>query len=416
MSNHDETDLLTQVLRERAAEVGQIPVGLQAVRGRARRIRRRRAALRGAVAAAAVAGALSGGIAVDAALDRVAPYPETSPTESPTGPVTPQPSDATTPTPAKSTELTLRGLVRGSPAQLPYLLGEENRLVTPDGSFDTPGSYSMITPFADGWLALEVREDPGGGLDVVFLDKEFNETSRQRSAGFRLVPNEDRTRVAYTVVDGEGRKILVDAATDGRDTNSWPLPDGDVEPVGYLGPGAVLFRSSGVRFETFLAEEGQDPVALEDFSWAGTASDANGLMAVPSGKGCRAVTDPRAGDAEPLWETCEYEPVDFSPDGRYVLAQPAGEPLGAFHSEMYVLDAHTGELVAEFAPPREARTYVAVWQAAWEDGDTVLALVQEDDAMKIVRAGVDGSLESASGIFEVTDLNSPLWFADTPRD
>ena len=46
MSNHDEKDLLTQTLRERADGVGGGSLDLESVRGRARGIKRRRNAVR----------------------------------------------------------------------------------------------------------------------------------------------------------------------------------------------------------------------------------------------------------------------------------------------------------------------------------------------------------------------------------
>jgi hypothetical protein len=82
-------------------------------------------------------------------------------------------------------------------------------------------------------------------------------------------------------------------------------------------------------------------------------------------------------------------------------------------SQLTVLDTETWKPVVEFSPERDVVGQVA--QATWEDEDTVVAVVVENDDFGIVRAELDGRLELTTGTYQSTDMASQLWFAEKPR-
>lgn len=413
----DPEDLLIRELRERSGDVEGTSVSFHDVRRTAHGMRRRRNAVSGAVAAVMAAVALPSGLAVTGAFDDE-PAPDGSTVASSPTAATPTPEP--TPRPDGAFTLTVEGLPDGAPSGLDYVVPGEKKLVTPEGTLDLPEAYSMITRYADGWLALAESKGAEGGMDVVTLDEDFAESNRERSAGMQLVLDEDRTSVAYTVVDESGERLLVDAPTDGRDVTTWTVPDDLVDPVGHAGDGAIVFATEGETFDSYLAQVGQKPARIRGFLRMGAVSDANGLMAGMlsyddlTAEACWAVTEAGYGAGDLLWRTCDYEPADFSPDGQLVLAYPGYRDANG-PTSMYVLDAYTGEVLTEFSPERGGRTVVAVWQAAWEDADSILALVEEGGDMRMVRAGVDGSLEAVSDVYRPRNMGYPLWIADVPR-
>ena len=137
MSNHDEKDLLTQTLRERADGVGGGSLDLATVRGRARGIKRRRNALRGAVAAMVATVAVPGGMAVNTALQTPG---EDGPDVVATG--TPSPSTVEERRLEGPTALTLEGLPTGPAPAIPYLTVDPARA----GDTSVPLTQLVIDP------------------------------------------------------------------------------------------------------------------------------------------------------------------------------------------------------------------------------------------------------------------------------
>lgn len=423
MRSFDEKDLLTRELHERSADVGGHPVGFDEVRRSAGRIRRRRQVVAGAVAAMAVGVVVPAGLSVTSGRDAVdGPVEQPSVITSPT----PGGDDGPEPRPGGALPLTLGGLPRGEQPGVPYVLNDERTLVTPDGRFDLPEAYSVIVPYRGGWLALGSRGEDG--YENVVLDADLNVVSSTPGGsttpgGEAMVRNADGTRVLYARRDAGDpeRTVVVDAATGDESPQgsfSWSAPPGSsVFPVGYAGGGEVVYEVVGEPNAAFLGRAYGDSVPLRGFLKVLSVSESAGLVAGrisydSAGRSCYGVMEPAVSTSEMVWETCDHSLFEFSPDGTLVVAGPPDYDMWG-PSGLTVLDLATGEPVVELDPPQGVVGQVS--QATWEDADTVLAVVVENDRMGMVRVELDGHLEAATDVLPTTDMTLRLWFAERPR-
>jgi hypothetical protein len=411
MSNHDEKDLLAHELRQRSAGVGGHPIGLDDVRDRARSIRRRRNAVRGVVAAVVLAVAVPVGLsATDLLGSSGTPAP---PVASQSGEPSPD-KPAPTPGPDGSFPLTVHGLPQGDAAGVPYVVAKTHQLVTPDGTVDLPESYATVTPYNGGWLAIGSTQHPG---KILMLDADLKVVHTDPAGGYDLAVSADRSHVAYAVAQGNDKVMLVNAPTDGTDPVTWMIdsPGGEaVNPVGFLDNDTVVYKAPATDVMG-IARTGGTLTPVEGLLRIDDASEAtgmiSGLVSYGNEGGCSGVMDPASGRL--LWKSCGYSNLRFSPDGRLVVADAAyfdgpGSPT------LTILDARTGDVVADFSP-EQRDTVVGVTQAVWEDDDNVLAHVEEGMDQAMVRLGTDGSIETVTDVVTVRTQSVALWFAEHPR-
>jgi hypothetical protein len=397
MSYHDR-DQLVRELHERSHDIDGHPIGLDAVKQSAGRIRRRRAALTGAVAALAAVVAVPAGVALTGTLTT---------TEEPDGTniATPAPTPAPGPT-----RLTLEGLERGEAPAVPYI--ERGRLVTPDGSWSLPANVQNLAPYGDGWLGVGYA---GQGAELFVLDADLAVTER-------IPTNEatsltaDGAQVAFVRVEDDGSQTLTLAsADDGSVTDTWSFPRRPVvTPTGFLDGDRVTYETGGRESESHII--GPDGDRRVDAIFSGPiASPAAGLVAGTTSiderepGSCSAVYDPSELD-RPLWETCEHTLMAFSPDGRFLLATDAWlDGLG--QRSLAILDARTGEVFSSLEQPRNSQ--VTLTNYAWESVDSAVAVVTEDlRTWTIVRFTVSGELTEAIEPVETGGQDDfPLWLA-----
>lgn len=407
MSSNDN-DLLARELHQRSEEMAGTSIGLDAVKRRARGIRRMRMALGGAAAAVVLAVAVPVGVSVTGSVGTIAPQPANP---SPTGVPSPTVTDDAEPQPRPdgTFALTIRDLPPGASAGVSYVVNKGDQLVTPEGTFDLPKAYTMITPYAGGWL--------GTYTDVETLNDDLEVTSARRGST-TIAVNREHTRVAFVERTSPTERMLFDAPTDGTDPLSWTIsvsPEEDLAPVGFLDRDTVVYQSQVDELVGF-ATVGGEVTQIEGFNWLTDVSEAAGLVAGQTSYGvdreCWGVRDPRSRTTDPLWQTCDYSRFRFSPDGRYVAAYASAfDGMGS--PTLTILDARTGDVVTEFSPDRGGRQVVAVQLMTWEDDDSVLALVSEGVDQAMVRADVDGSLEAVTEPQEMHDMSIALWFAET---
>ena len=154
--------------------------------------------------------------------------------------------------------------------------------------------------------------------------------------------------------------------------------------------GCAAYVSRGDGSGTDVVEEGSTTpipgtIKINDVS-------ADGLVAAQtsySGDGsCSAVLDRSGpGDPTPLLETCDAYLFDFAPDGAHLSGTGAyfdGIGLGF----VTILDATDGSEVARYSA--EAGF---VRESVWQDPDHLLVNTYEGGEWRVLRLGVDGTVE-----------------------
>jgi hypothetical protein len=397
-----ENDLLVRTLEQRSEQMRDSSVGLDDVKSRARGLQRRRRAMTGAVAAVVLAVAVPVGLSVTDAI-QTQPLPPAEQTQTPN----PDETDNAQPAPEfpeQPVRLTAEGLPAGEPPGLNYLVyDQEQELVTPSGTVALPEQVGSAAPYGDGWITIG-----GEGPLVRWLDSAGEVVRTEPAASILLAVGDDRSQVAWTQGRFGDREVqLVAGHTAGGEPRSWTLTpgDGEVRPVGFLGENRVVFTVIETS-QNAIAEPDGSFTELEGFLSIRSASQAAGLVAVQtsysSTRMCDGVVDPSASTSETLWETCEFELGEFSPDGRYVvgsLAEPMGDGFGSGRAA--VLDARTGEVMVEFESEGER---LQLSQILWEDATHLVSVVvaTADAETFMLRLGLDGEVEriGPSGVIE----------------
>jgi hypothetical protein len=413
MSEHDEQARLARALHQQAGHVhDSAPIGLDDVRRSARGIRRRRRIASGALAAAVVAVAVPVGLTVAG----------TTGPDRPAGPAAASPSSSSSPSPGAEpplrpakgiVPLTARGAERGQAPQVDYLAGATLHLA--DGSaVALPATYASVTPYRGGFLAAESGD---GDYQVTQLDSSLREVSRAAGdAGFAL--SEDRTEVAWSTVEEEagGRGVLHRAIASGMgdEVAEQTMPtDRPVSPVGFVSPEDVVYQTYGEQPQVRVTDlAGKDRVLDRLIAARGT-SQATGLvsgqLSFSDDGSCWAVR--RVTSDSDLFETCDYSLGQFSPDGRYVVAGPAYLD-GIGNSEIAVLDARTGDPVAQWQRPRDSSGFLT--QSVWEDSTHLVTTWFEDGAWHLLRLDVSGAITEALEPVRADMVETPWTFLPRP--
>jgi hypothetical protein len=406
MSTNDE-DRLARDLHRRAHDVGGNPVSLEDVRRSAQGIRRRRRLAGGLAAVAVVA------IAVPATITGITagggrnepPAPIASPSRSVSSPASTAASPTDTATPFGTSPLSTRGADRGGPPQADYLTGATLHRV--DGStVDLPGSYTEVTSYHGGYLATEQGDE---GFDVVTLDNTNTEVDRQ-PGDFRIAVGGNGTTVSWLTSQGDQailHRAIVTGSSDAVDTI--PVRTSNATgPVGFVGAEQVVYQVQGETPEVHLADfaTGSDRRLAGLIGVGGTSpseSLLSGQTSADEQGSCWAVR--QVTDGHDLWRTCDFSLGRFSPDGQLVLGYSAYRD-GAGDSDVAMLDAHTGEVVAHWRSTRDSQAFAQ--KVAWEDDDTLLASVFERGSWSLVRLDHDGSLTTSLGP-ESGDMDRSPW-------
>ncbi|MDQ1102759.1 hypothetical protein QE364_002592 [Nocardioides zeae] len=384
---NDLDDQLTRTLREHAGDAGTPRLDLDAVRGRARRIRRTRTALVGAGAAAVVLAVVAplgllGGGSSDRSVD-----PVTGGTAS---------ADRT-----RHLLMDLGDLPEGAPAEVPYRL--DGVLHLPGGAtYELPfdaisGSLGDVVPYAaGGWLAT-VDPGRGGEYDLYHLDGQgelveiLTGLDEERLVNPTLAYDPATGRVAWvesSIGAGEGGiETLVVADADGDELWRRPLATGPnfdpvSRPLGFRGDDVIVeAQELGRSVRTIrLTQDGIITVLSRTPSDA--VSPDGSLVARPTGEtgeldqACRGVY-PAGEDAPLAWstETCATTYGLFDRDSRWVTAGPYEQYAEAGGLIDSVRDARNGRGVLQVNSPEGTQTFVR--GGAWEGSSSLIVEVQQ---------------------------------------
>jgi hypothetical protein len=394
---NDPHGLTTELTRQLHAQVDgwhHAPLTLDSVQGKARTIRRRRTAVTTGLAAVAVLAVLlpAGLVLDDPGSQRPAP---TAP--SPTEVVEP------TPNPDGTFPLTLDVPEGGVPVT-GYLTLDDQQLVTPDGAYDLPGDFVQLAPYDGGWVGIRAGDYGTTGTQVVMLDADFQEISAVLG-GSALAISADGSRVAWVEAVGNGGDwTVVNAPVDGSEPIRTPTSR-DTQVEGFLADDAVATShfenpDDGYSYGQATPEGEFDAIPLGGYQSVGGVSEVSGLVAGQTKfLGDRTCSEVRRTDtAQPplVYETCDHKLAGFSPDGRWLIGYATYYDLGS--PTLAILDAATGDPVVEWVSSRKQADAAVVHSAAWEDDDTVLAVVEQGGQQAVLRLEADGTANRASDV------------------
>jgi hypothetical protein len=389
------TDDLTRSLQEQADRIGGHPIDLDAVRGKARGIQRRRRIATGAGVLAAVAliapvaVSASGGLLGDDSIP-----PATQP-----------------PTPVGKVKAVGASAPRGEDPSIPWTDGTV--LHQPDGTTTDLGKvYQEVTPYDGGWAVVDFAEGT-----TAFLDAE--------GEVLEAVPGQS---LAVTA-DGESLARAMTATAGNQDIGLYPVAgvgpggylssvvsfDGTVDLAGFTGPQEVAYTLESAEGQSgaWLTDWEQEPRRLQGLLNVQAASQANGLVSgltsideLEPGS-CSAIVVAATGQQR--WETCDYTLLSFSPDGRYVIGvEDYRDGIGG--NTVAILDATDGTVLVEYSTRDVGFTGASVW----ETSSTVLVTTYQDGQWYALRLGLDGTMTQALDPVRAGDLDNPFGWSLRP--
>jgi WD40 repeat protein len=219
-----------------------------------------------------------------------------------------------------------------------------------------------------------------------------------------------------TVTEDAERMSLVDPEA---------LPEGILEPVAVFGSRSCDPDSAGGGCVVlFNSQDGE-----EQGAWSATAkgivSPFPDLLSIggiaPDGtlSGVASVSEDLSACSVVLgrdwarqeWSTCDYSLGKFSPDGRYVIGHPA-QQSGIGDASVAILDARTGDLLAEFQNSEEHQSFIN--DVVWDSDSTLLATVFEDGWWQLMRMTPQGELSSVLPNLGEDPDDVPLQLATQP--
>jgi hypothetical protein len=217
--------------------------------------------------------------------------------------------------------------------------------------------------------------------------------------------------------------LTLHSTTDPEAGMVWDFPERPVvDPVDFVGDDSLLFQTTdqadGSHEIGIANPDGSTTMLDVGYTKALSADPTTGRVAVvsrlrPDSSTCSAVVDPALDDGAPLWESCDYLLGGFSPDGRYVVASDPTQD-GEGPMSISVLDAGTGDLVADFQQPRGGRL-VFPNGFAWETPESVVAVAREGSRTTIVRMEVDGTLEQATDTLDLAEYGDLPYYLGQDR-
>ncbi|QIK65438.1 hypothetical protein G7072_02965 [Nocardioides sp. HDW12B] len=401
MNTHDELPgSLRGALQRRADGVGDDhPFTLDDVKGRAHGIRRRRIAVSGLAAAAVLA------IAVPVGLNATG-SPGASPSFDPAN-RSPSPSQTAEPSPDRASEgvdtpVSPIGQVlttdRPAAAEQTLTTVSPGRINPPGGASPVAveADYQSVVPLGSGWVAI--RSD-GSDLVADRVDATGAVDATYAAGDGGLSVSRDGAVVAWS--DPDNRVVTL---VDGGEPQEIYRAEGTVfvaaiDATGSCTPGAddgcVVHLNRQDRVESLTVTSQGDVAVTPGLAWVNSvAADGRvaGMIKVEDYGSCSGVV--AAGSQRPLWRTCDYAGLVFSPSGRWVMGvDPQGD--GAGSSSIAILDAATGEVVTSLVNNRRTQAFVA--QREWNESDQVVMSVAQAGTWRTMQLSVTGEFSAVRG-------------------
>jgi hypothetical protein len=281
----------------------------------------------------------------------------------------------------------------GPPPALPYLDGKQ--LISHDRApVDLPQAYDSFTMVGDRFVGIYSDVNGERMVDIVEGDGSVSLTEPVEGG---LALSDIGTTVAYGTPAGTIETVWADDQVQLANNLGEP-----VSVAAVVGNGSCHEVDGGCRV-FFNSNTGGTPRAADShgivdefMKGALKVNDISptGLIAVMTSAAdetsCSGVYNEQ--HQRFVFKTCDNTLQTFSPDGGRLLAGPDYLD-GIGDGSLAILDTATGDPVAQFEIDGG---YIA--GAQWEDDDHALVIVHTDDVgWRILRVGVDGSVEMAAG-------------------
>ena len=383
-------DHVHDALHRRVDPIQHAPLSVNDVRGRARRIQRRRAVAAGAAVAAVLAIAIPVGLSMNGPSQRSIIQP---------APDVPEP----VPTISGTVTIDPRRAPVGAPTSITLIDVAAPSVTVAGVTTDLPEYYDQVGAYLDGWIAIVNNE---GALTYQQLDADFG-VMDQVSPVSSILVSSDRSRIAFAQYDGDHWSV-VDLDAAGARAERWTsFPSAPeraaVRPVGFLPEDGLVVAqtdpSTGEESAIVVSVDGTTR-ALDGFIKPVSSATLSGLVAGQTsftGDGsCWRVSDSGTaggGFGAVAWETCNYSLGAFSTDGNHLAAFSAYS-AGYGAPTVAILDADSGRPVVEFEVAG-ARNRLAVVnpEVVWEDASHLVTTVVTGNRQYVVRLGLDGTVE-----------------------
>lgn len=385
-----QADRLRDALTQRADTLthdGAPSISLEAVQGRAGRIRRNRRIAAGAGVAAALAVAAPLGLAASGQLaaddGRLAPAAPVQRTYEPVGEV----------------DLTTVGLPQGARTDVPWIDVRRDAVVAGDLVVDAVEMPQDAVRWAGGLL---VTGDAGDSRLFVLdeLGRPLGDPVELPAAVDALVGAPSLGEVGWVQEVGAEQAAVIapdDEVLASDEHVVVQLPSlGGFTPVG-IGPAGLVLNATypDGRSEVLLAGRDGTVTTVAGVDEAVGVDPQTGVVAgnLSGDRACAMVV---GAEGEQLRAPdCDLVLRSMSPDGRWVTAT-GSDSDGIGDRSMTVLDTATGEVqvawLSRSNPPTDL-THVG-----WEDADTVLAAAAQSGEASVLRLELDGSVERATPV------------------
>jgi hypothetical protein len=414
MNDDDLTTDLGRELHGRADAMYGASLALADVKGKARSIRRRRAATAVGGAVAAVALIVPTGAIASHQGHRTTPMPPA------TQSITPSPSPTAT-----DGQQPLTGVLDVS--DLPT--GDEPKVdYVQDGTFHSPSAgtgavRTRYTPVQFVWMADGARvwrtADSSGRpyVEIQDTDGAFHDPVR---IGSDLSVNSAHSIVAWLTPSGQvtiwegwaSEPRPLGGPVPGSDLRVGPITgSADVAP-GRTGPSCqqssctvIVNVRDGENQPWEVSESGSQPLLDGGYLSVSDVSDAGlsvGLTKITDFGSCSTLL---GGGEFQGFRTCRHTLVSFSPDEQLLLADPAYHD-GIGNGVIAMYDVGTGGLLFERHSTENAQSFYP--EATWEDDTHVLMPVFQDGTWSLVRVASDGSMEYAVPPEPGEDMANPF--------
>jgi len=317
-----------------------------------------------------------------------------------------EPTETPSETPTESSET-----VPADPSGLDYVV--DGVWHQADGDLvDLPEQdYFSAVIWNDQLVATRADGEVFAAADVIADDgtvvKTFDTT-------FSVAVNEAGTTIAWVDTDGvvmtawDGDQVsigTVDLAAPGETVaysvaavTGGPNCHEDVD-------GCQVFVNSGVgeprTFDSHGVNDNPLPFVVE-FSDVSGDNLVTYVDKIEDAGSCGGLVDLKNPGSEPVWETCEFEAAQISPDGQHVIGLPSYyDGLGI--PTISVLDAETGTSTGQYSPEGG---FVAQW--AWSTDGRVVFDAYDGAKWHLLAMTADGSITEIGEPVAGEDFDSPF--------